>query len=80
MIYYTYVGILLSLVAYGAFEQRSLKAIALLSILPHIITIMAFFGGSEAVHASRFMMLLFLILGNSMLWIHFMLQSKAKSQ
>lgn len=78
MIYFTYVGILLSLIAYGAFDRKSLKAVALLTLLPHVITLLSFFGGSEAVHASRFMMLLFLLLGNSMLWIHFMTQSKAK--
>ena len=73
MIILSFIGIGLCLVAYGSFRSRFLRSLALILILPHMVTTLAYFGSSEGLHVSRFMMLLFALLGNTLLWIHFML-------
>ncbi len=72
MIAVSFLGLFLSLVAYATLTSRFLRNAALLLILPHVITTLAYFGGNESIHNSRFMMLLFVLIGNTVLWIYFM--------
>jgi hypothetical protein len=68
----SFIGLFLALAAYASLTSRFLRNLALLLVMPHMISMMGYFGGTEAMHVSRFMMLLFVLIGNTIVWTYFM--------
>lgn len=71
MIAISFIGLFCALIGYAFLTSRMARSIALMLILPHMIATLGYFGANEALHVSRFMMLLFVLIGNTILWVYF---------
>jgi hypothetical protein len=60
----SFIGLFLALAAYASLTSRFLRNLALLLVMPHMISMMGYFGGTEA--------MLFVLIGNTIVWTYFM--------